>query len=186
MCCREPLSPSRPGPLPPPEPRSSRPGPPEVTRLSKSSPEVFARCHPIQKVVPPPRYAWRGDFRTCRSRRRPRDRFQRKSAPPAAPPATVQGQEEQGTGEGGATATSAAEECATKSKAFTSGSARPRRPLSVPDVRSAARGHALSWPRLSAGPAPALRSGRWRRKAPEWGREPQISLSPTAGPAQAP
>lgn len=50
-CCQMSLSLSWPGPLPPPEPHSSRPGLPEVTRLSKPSPEVFARCLPIQKVV---------------------------------------------------------------------------------------------------------------------------------------
>lgn len=64
-CCR--MSLSWPGPLPPPEPHSSRLGLPEVTRLSKPSPEVFARCLPIQKVVPPPRFFGRGGFHARRS-----------------------------------------------------------------------------------------------------------------------
>lgn len=68
---------------------------------SKSSPEVFARCHPTQKVVPPPRYAWRGDFRACRSRRRSRDRFQ--PNPPRPPPLRplCRGRRDRGPGRAG-------------------------------------------------------------------------------------
>lgn len=61
--------------------------------LSKPSPEVFSRSLPIQKVVPPQRFLWRGGFRAFSSRGSLRDRAQRKSAPPAAPQGTAPRQE---------------------------------------------------------------------------------------------
>lgn len=111
--------------------------------------------------------------------------------PDRRPAGHCAGQEGPGTGEGGAAATSAAEECATKYKPFTSGSAETRRPLSVRDVRSAARGHAPIRPRLpqtrpSAGHALSLRRRRRGRDNGGDGRDASSIPTPPVCPRATP